>query len=151
MTGLQQYIQYNHRVDRVPSFFSSRRNWDCPNPSPAGECAPPPVLGGGAHLLAREGLGESKFRRGDIHRGTLYMYVLCEYNCLTVNGVGIKLALPLTLSFFAVSQRDEVRKNAKRRVQECDVCQIQTETDRQTECNTATGSATDEISEINYL
>jgi hypothetical protein len=55
----------------VLSFFSSRRNWDSPNPSPAGECAPP-VLEGGAHSLAREGLGESQFRRGDIHCGTLY-------------------------------------------------------------------------------
>jgi hypothetical protein len=43
-----------------------------PHPSPAGECAPPPVLGGGAHSLAREGLGESQFRRGDIHCGSLY-------------------------------------------------------------------------------
>ncbi len=34
---------------------------------------PPPVLGGGAHSLAREGLGESQFRRGDIHCGTLYL------------------------------------------------------------------------------
>ncbi len=32
---------------------------------------------GGAHSLAREGLGESQFRRGDIHCGTLYIYVLC--------------------------------------------------------------------------
>jgi hypothetical protein len=61
------------------SFFSSRRNWDSPNPSPAGKCAlpPSPVLGGGAHSLARKGLGESQFRRGDIHCGTLYIYVLC--------------------------------------------------------------------------
>ncbi len=35
----------------------------------------PPVLGGGA----RKGLGESQFRRGDIHCGTLYIYVLCGY------------------------------------------------------------------------
>ncbi len=27
--------------------------------------------------VAREGLGESQFRRGDIHCGTLYKYVLC--------------------------------------------------------------------------
>ncbi len=26
--------------------------------------------------LAREGLGESQFRRGDIHCGTLYIYIL---------------------------------------------------------------------------
>ncbi len=33
---------------------------------------PPPFWGGGAHPLAKEGLGESQFRRGDIHCGTLY-------------------------------------------------------------------------------
>jgi hypothetical protein len=64
-----------HSLGRVPSFFSSRRNWNSP------ECAsvppPPPVLGGGAHSLAREGLRESQFRRGDIHCGTLYIFVLC--------------------------------------------------------------------------
>ncbi len=59
-----QRVTLTHRVGRVLSFFSSRRNWDSPNPSPAGECAPlPPVLGGGAHSLAREWLGESQFRR----------------------------------------------------------------------------------------
>ncbi len=36
----------------------------------------PPGSGGGAHLLAREGLGESQFRRGDIHGGTLFMYLV---------------------------------------------------------------------------
>ncbi len=68
----------DHR--EVLSFISSRRNWDSPNPSAAGECAPPPppVLGGGIHSLAREGLGESQCRRGDIHCGTLYIYVLCD-------------------------------------------------------------------------
>jgi hypothetical protein len=40
--------------------FSSRRNWDSPNPSPSGECAPPLVPGGGAHLLAIGGVGESQ-------------------------------------------------------------------------------------------
>jgi hypothetical protein len=59
--------------------FLKSRNWDSPNPSPAGECAPspPPVFGGGEHSLAREGWGESQFRRGYIHCGTLYIYVLC--------------------------------------------------------------------------
>jgi hypothetical protein len=57
-------------IHRELSFFSSRRNWDSSYPSTAGECAPcPPVLGGGEHSLAREGLGESQFRRGDMHRG----------------------------------------------------------------------------------
>jgi hypothetical protein len=40
-------------------------------------CPLPSVLGGGAHSLAREVVGESQFRRGDIHCGTLYIYVLC--------------------------------------------------------------------------
>jgi hypothetical protein len=57
--------------------IESRRNWDSPNPSPAGEGPPPPVTGGEAHSLTKDGLRESHFRRGDIHSGTLYIYVLC--------------------------------------------------------------------------
>jgi hypothetical protein len=60
---------------RVLCFFSSRWNWDFPNPSPARECANPLVPGGGARSLAREGVGESQFRRGDIHCGTLYICI----------------------------------------------------------------------------
>jgi hypothetical protein len=73
---LGMFFLLYHRVGRVLSFLSSPRSCDSPNPSPAGECAPPP-LGGGANSLARERLGESQFRRGDIHWGTLYIYVLC--------------------------------------------------------------------------
>ncbi len=43
---------------------------------------PPLVPGGGANSLAREGVGESQLRRGDIHYGTLYTYVLCDQACL---------------------------------------------------------------------
>ncbi len=39
----------------------------------------PPVLREEAHSLAREGLGESQFRRGDIHCGTFYIYVFCGW------------------------------------------------------------------------
>jgi hypothetical protein len=47
-----------------------------PTPRPQASVPPlPPVLGGGAHSLAREGLGEPQFRRGDIHCDTLYIYV----------------------------------------------------------------------------
>ncbi len=42
--------------------------------------APPFGWGGGAHSLAGEGVGESQFRRGDVHCGVLlYMYVLCGF------------------------------------------------------------------------
>jgi hypothetical protein len=58
--GAYEFLPPHHRV----SFFSSRRNWHSPKPSPAGECAQ--FWGGGAHSLAREGLGEPQFRRGDI-------------------------------------------------------------------------------------
>jgi hypothetical protein len=43
-----------HRVGRVLSFFSSRRNWDSPNPSPAGECVPPLFGSVGRGTLAGE-------------------------------------------------------------------------------------------------
>jgi hypothetical protein len=35
-------IRKAHRVGRVLSFFSSRRNWDSPNHLSAGKYAPPP-------------------------------------------------------------------------------------------------------------
>jgi hypothetical protein len=47
------YDSRRHRVDRVLSFFSSRPNWDSPNPSHAGECVPPLwFMGGGYYTLA---------------------------------------------------------------------------------------------------
>ena len=41
----------------------------------------PLVPGVGAHSLARKGVGESQYQPGDIHCGTLYMYVLCVSIC----------------------------------------------------------------------
>ncbi len=46
-----------HRVGRVLSLFSSRRNWDSPNPLPAVECASPLVLGGGHTRWVERGWG----------------------------------------------------------------------------------------------
>jgi hypothetical protein len=40
---------------RVLSFFSCRRNWDSPNPSPASEFIPPPFGTGGRGTLAGGG------------------------------------------------------------------------------------------------
>ncbi len=54
-----------------------------PTPLAAVECAPHPLVRGGggrrAHSLAGEGLGESQFRRGDLHSGALYMYKYFVY------------------------------------------------------------------------
>jgi hypothetical protein len=84
-----------HRVGRVLSFFSSRRNWDFPNPSPEGECPSsplPPVLGRGAHSLAREGLGEYS------DEGT-YTVVLFISTYLVGRGDGVTQP-PLTNNLF---------------------------------------------------
>ncbi len=53
-------------------------------------CPPPPGSEGGAHSLrlAREGLGESQFRRGDIHCGTLYINLLCAVGCQFLHLLG---------------------------------------------------------------
>ena len=77
---LQPTFSFNYRVGILLSIFSSRWNWESPNPSPARECAPPPPLlvPGGRGTLAGW-VGESQFRLGDIHRGTLYMYVICGF------------------------------------------------------------------------
>jgi hypothetical protein len=66
-----------HRVGRVLSFFSSRRNWDYPNPLLASECAPPPALGGGAHSLAERGVGRVPIpTRGHTLWYSLYLHTL---------------------------------------------------------------------------
>jgi hypothetical protein len=60
-----------HRVGSVLSFFSRVvRIGTPPTPHPQAS-VPPQVLGGRVHSLAREGLGESQFRRGVIHCGTI--------------------------------------------------------------------------------
>jgi hypothetical protein len=51
-----------------------------PTPHPQASKPPPPRFWGEGHTRWRErgwDLGESQFRRGDIHCGTLYIYVLC--------------------------------------------------------------------------
>ncbi len=60
-----RHVHLYHRVGRVLSFSPVVGIGTPPTPHP----------GGGAHSLAREGVGESQFRRGDIHFGTLYIHV----------------------------------------------------------------------------
>jgi hypothetical protein len=70
----------NHRDGRVLSVFSSRRNWDSPTPSPAGECAQSPFGlggGGGGHTRLRErgwGSPTEEIHCGTLHTVYTYMY-----------------------------------------------------------------------------
>ena len=52
-------------------------------------CTPPLVWVGGAHSLAREGVGEYQFRRGDIHCGTLYILYEYLYFVLWIHNNGL--------------------------------------------------------------
>ncbi len=63
-----------HRVDRVLSFFSSRRNWDSPAPSPALEVPPLWFRGGGATLACGRGGGGPIPTRGPT---LFYQCILC--------------------------------------------------------------------------
>ncbi len=56
-----------HRKDRVLGIFSSRLNWDTPPPHPHAIVSPPPLVPGGTHSLAGEGVGGSQFGRGDLY------------------------------------------------------------------------------------
>ncbi len=61
-TPQSKYIYLEYHSCRSP-----RWNWDCPTPSPASECVPPPhtprAKGRGASSPADEGVGESQFGR----------------------------------------------------------------------------------------
>ncbi len=86
-----------HRVDRVLSFFSCRPNWDSPTPSPASECAPPMVPGGGAQSLVRE---EIEGPNSDEGIDTVVLYICIYVHC------GLIHTLSMT-----VSRRNRERHN----------------------------------------
>ncbi len=76
-------------------------------------CLPTPHLvpGGGAHSVAREGVGESQFRRGDIHCGTLYIYILCAKvpnSCNTYLPTYFQQFLTISLNFGKEKNPDSV-------------------------------------------
>jgi hypothetical protein len=68
----------NHRVGRVQSFFSSRRNWDSPNPSPLTRrrVCPPSWFPGEGHAGERGGGRVPIPTRGPTLWYSLYIYVL---------------------------------------------------------------------------
>ncbi len=77
-------VGYAHRIGRVPSCFSSRRNWDSPNPSSAGE-RPTPALWfrGEGHTRWRERGWESPNSNEGTYTVALYIHVLCGYAAIS--------------------------------------------------------------------
>jgi hypothetical protein len=74
-----------HRVGRVLSFSPVVEIGTPPAPYPHASVPPPPLgPGGGAHSMTREGVGESQFRRGDIH--FFVVLFICMY--FVVRSVG---------------------------------------------------------------
>jgi hypothetical protein len=65
--GANVFLPPHHRV----SFFSSRRNWDSPKPSPAGECA---RSGGEGHTRWRERGWESPNSDEGTYTAVLFIY-----------------------------------------------------------------------------
>ncbi len=70
---VRKYLELNYRVGRV--LFLQSSELGLPHPLARRRvCLPPLVRGGGTHSQAREGVGETQFRWGDIHCGTQYKY-----------------------------------------------------------------------------
>ncbi len=67
-------VRLRHRVGRVLSFFSSRRNWDYPIPSPAGEYAPP-WFGGRGTLAGERGGGRVPMSNEETDTVVLLIYM----------------------------------------------------------------------------
>jgi hypothetical protein len=81
MSKVEWTVQSTERErGRVLSFFSSRRNWDSPNPSHEGECVIPPGSGGNHTLAGERGVGRVPIPTRDIHCGTLaiHMYFVVQ-------------------------------------------------------------------------
>ncbi len=80
----RQRAPYWHRVGRVLSFFFSRRNWNSPNPSPAGECAFPLWFWGEGHTRWRERGWESPNSHEGTYTVVLYIWTLWvqQRNCI---------------------------------------------------------------------
>ncbi len=74
-----------HKVGRVLSFSPvvGIRNWNSPNPSPAGECVPPPPVLGGGHTRWRERGWESPNSGEGTYTVVLFILTYFVSTCLT--------------------------------------------------------------------
>jgi hypothetical protein len=80
----------------VLSFFSIRRNWDSPNPSSAGEYAPPSFGSGGRGTLAGErGGGRVPIpTRGHTPWYSIYKYFVVRKQLINLPSIQIKSLSP---------------------------------------------------------
>jgi hypothetical protein len=78
-TQLQGYLHtHSTHIYRAPQCMSPRQNWDSPSPSPASECALPPVpKGGGGHTRPR--LRGWASPNSDDWRKSFALCLLCAY------------------------------------------------------------------------
>jgi hypothetical protein len=85
---------FSHRVGRVLSFFSSRRNWDSPPPHSRRRVCPPPFGGGEGTLACGRGVGGVPIpTKGH----TLWCSVYISTLCLQLNR-----ANPLAFNFLCL-------------------------------------------------
>ncbi len=94
------FLSYITEYRQSAQLFLQSSELGFPNPSPVGKCARchPLVPGGGEHSLARDGVGESQFRRGEINCGTLYLYALCVLHLHpAINNSRIRIRLSVVM------------------------------------------------------
>jgi hypothetical protein len=92
-----------YRVDRMLSFFSNRPHWGSPTSSHAGLCTPLVPRGGGT-LIRGRGVGESQFRRGGRHCGTLWTgQSRLEPDCYRVGKPMVSTHLAIDVTILVIS------------------------------------------------
>jgi hypothetical protein len=85
-----QWLCHKPQSRQSAKLFSRRRNWewDSPNSSPAGDCAPPPPpfgFGGRGTLAGERGVGRVPIpRRGDTLWHSLYICTWCHKLCIVL-------------------------------------------------------------------
>jgi hypothetical protein len=93
---------FHYRVGLVLSFFSNRRNRDSHNPSPAGECAPPPPVLGEGNTRWRERGWESPNSDEGTYIVVLFIYTYFvpqtkETNFGKIDRKSILIAIPMAI------------------------------------------------------
>jgi hypothetical protein len=117
-TGRAWYVRSQSRHWQSANLFLRSPESGLPQPlTRRWVCPPLLVQGGGAHSLAREGVGEFQFRRRDIHCGTLYIYLLSVYDPQRTSCVYEKIKKSTRKGQTPISQLNFVNTKSKIRLQ----------------------------------